>query len=162
MAQRSLDVAPDDLRAFQPCELDLEIAEAMLAGCILQQDIADHCRVHPSTVSKRLRDPVLCAWLSETVHRQIQHRLGLVDAAIFNRACGGDVRAADLLYKRFDQMTHRSVHVHLNTSIDFDPTTLSDDELDAHLRAYGSAKDVEFREVPPNGGSTKSDSEPED
>ena len=94
IAQRSLEVDPSDVDRYAPLEIDLKIAEAMLMGEITFAGIADHLELSAGTVSHRLSDPLTCAWVSRVVHRSIQNRLGMVDAAMLNKAVNGDTRAA--------------------------------------------------------------------
>lgn len=145
IAERSLIATPEEVRTYQPTELDLKIAEAMLSGLVLFQEIAAEVGVSPPTVSTRLKDPVACAWISRAVHQSIQHRLGLVDAAMMQRAVTGNVQAARLLYDRFHQMVHRSEAVVHNVN-HFDPSQLSDKELQqlVDAQAAKTAREVEF------------------
>lgn len=146
VADRTLSVDPRDIEAYVPTELDVRIAEAMLAGNITFKDIAEQVQVAAPTISKRMKDPLICAWVSRQVQRNIAHRLGMIDTAMFNRAVGGDVRAADLLYKRFDQVTKRSLHLHVRAGMDFEK--LSDDDLEALVKST-QKQEAEIIDVTP-------------
>ncbi|MCI0354835.1 MAG: hypothetical protein L0099_07340 [Acidobacteria bacterium] len=128
IAERSTQADPAEVRAYQPRELDVAVAEAMLAGAITQQELAAMVGCSPATVSHALRDPVVCGWVSMQVHKAIGMRLGLVDAAMLRRALGGDTRAADILYKRYGQMVERSLHAHV--TVPYDLTKMNDAELE--------------------------------
>lgn len=145
LAERAVSATPDQLRTYAPREIDLRIAEVLLSGqlpAVSFKAIAEELEVSPAFVSKTLKDPVACGWIFQSVHREIRHRLGMVDAAVFMRAAAGDVRAAALLYKRYGEMVDRSLHLHANVG-EFDPSALTDSDLDALIRAQG-AKDAEF------------------
>lgn len=127
ISERALVATEEAVRAFQPTELDLAITESMLRGKIYFKDIAEDLEMAPATISNQLKDVVACAWISQMVHSNIRHRLGFIDASMNGRALAGDVNAAKLMYKRYDQIVDRSV-VQVQ-KLDFDPTQLSDDEL---------------------------------
>lgn len=150
MAARSLDVDKDDIRSYLPTELDLQMAEAMIAGKSNFTEIAKHIGTDASIVSRAMKDPTRCAWLSDQLHRIVGKRMGLVDAALMLRALSGDVRAIKLYYERFDGIVHRSHVVH--TNIDFDPSQLTDADLDTVLRNEAAGSDiiidVEVEEAP--------------
>lgn len=133
IGQRALVCSPEDIRAYAPTPLDLKIAESMLGGCLLFKDIGEAIGINPDTVGRALKNPVRCGWISQAVHGMIRHRLGMVDAALMQRALSGDVRAIELAYKRFDQLTKRSAH--LNINLDFDPSKLPEEELDLIIAA---------------------------
>jgi DNA invertase Pin-like site-specific DNA recombinase len=115
IAKRALEVDPREVDLYNPRELDVQVAEAFLAGYVTYRGIAKMLDCPECAVKRVLKDPVMCAWVSRTVHRNIQHRLGLVDAAVLQRAMCGDTRAADLLYKRYGQMAN--VNVNLNANV---------------------------------------------
>lgn len=130
LAERALTVSPRDVDVYAPREFDLRVAEAMLAGAITFDAIAQVLEVDTQTVSRHLRDPLVCAWVSRVVHTHVQHRLGLVDAAMLSRAMAGDARAARLLYDRYGQMVNRSVNVNVSgRAADF--AKFDDADLDA-------------------------------
>lgn len=145
-SSRALEVSPEDVQTYTPDEQDTAIAEAMLMGEVSIRAIAHYADISESVVRRILSDPLRCAWVSHTVHSQIQHRLGIVDAAMLQRAVNGDTRAADLLYRRYGQMVNRQMHLH--ASMDF--SKLSDKDLDAMVK--GIARD---------DGSGDEDSSPE-
>lgn len=148
LAQRALDVDDDEIRAYGPTEMDLQMAEAMLSGCITFTQIAEQMGVDPSTVSRAMRNPVRCGWLSAQLQRIVSKRIGLVDAALMARALSGDVRAIKLFYERHGELIHRS---HVTTSrLDFDPAQLSDADLDIIIASEVTkgAKDAVFEVKP--------------
>ena len=149
IAERALNATPDQVRTYIPVELDWSIAEAMMAGGHSFQAIAEIIPgTSATTVSAAMRDAVRCAWISHAVHQMAIQRIGLIDAAMLQRAVAGDTKAAQLMYKRLDLMTDKKMvaHVHGHVS-DFDPTRLSDEDLDRVLEA-------EFKEIPKDGKPT--------
>ncbi len=132
ISERSLKVDPRHVDAYQPKEFDIQVAEAMLAGCITFQSIAEQLEMSSVTVGNHMKDPLRCAWISRAIHGNVQHRLGMVDAAMLNRAMAGDVRAADLLYKRYGEMINRSVNVNIGAGMDF--AQFDDKDLDAFVK----------------------------
>lgn len=147
ISQRSLLASEEQIRSFIPREIDLAIAEAYLSGCITFKEVAESIGVCASTVSDVLKDPVVCAWVSRHIHASAANRLGMVDAAMLKRALSGDVRAADLFYRRYGEMVHRSFAV--NVSAAYDVTKLSDKDLDAILAAQ--AHESRPKNPPANG-----------
>lgn len=133
LAQRGLAVQEEEIRTYAPSELDLLITESMLAGCLTFQEIADDLKIAPQTVSGRLKDPVTCAFISRRVHQLISFRLGLIDAAMMRRALAGDVRAAEVMYKRYGKDVKYNVNLNLGgQQLDH----LSDKALDALLARH--------------------------
>jgi len=143
IAQRALVCDQDDIRAYNPTELDLQIAEAMIAGNTAFNEIAETIECSPSHVSQAMKNPVACAWISAQVHKMCAYRLGQIDAAMMSRAVAGDVRAADLLYKRFGQIVQRQ-ETTVNHVNDFDATQLTDDQLNTLVANKGRTIDAEF------------------
>lgn len=143
--ERALQISPEAVKEYQPTEADLGILESMLSGAVNQVEIVNFTGLSPEVVKGVLRDNFACAWLSFNLHTLIRTRLGLVDAAVMNRALHGDISAAKLLYQRYNEMIER--HVHLTQRMDFDPTHLSDEELQQLLRNKQNANaiDVEFK-----------------
>lgn len=119
----------------------------MLAGALSFQDIAAEVGVSAHTIGAAMRNPVRCGWINMQIHQMVAHRLGAVDAAMINRAISGDVRAADLVYKRFGQIVKRmEITTHRS---DFDPTKLTDEQLERIVkRRTGAVVDAEFEEKP--------------
>jgi hypothetical protein len=154
IAARGMQVSEEEIRTFNPGASEQAIAEAMLAGCLTFQEIAEAIGKSPPWVSERLRDPLLCAWASRMVHQLISHKIGMIDSAMFQRALGGDVRAADLLYKRYGAAADIKLNVNVGAD-NFD--LMSDTALDALLaraRIKGEVIDVpkksgNVRDVPP-------------
>lgn len=134
VATRALAVDPEELRSYQPSELDVYIAEALLTGSTTYKEIAADITaacgetVSAPVVGRRLRDPLACAWACRAVHNAIHHRLGMIDAAMVRRAMAGDVRAADLIYKRYGKMASINISVNAQAG-EIDLTKLSDEQL---------------------------------
>lgn len=138
-----MHVSEEEIRTFQPGASEQEIAEAMLAGALTFQEIADAIGKSPPWVSERLKDPLLCAWASRMVHQHISNRIGMIDSAMFRRAIAGDVRAADLLYKRYGAAADIKLNVNVGAGDNLD--LMSDRALDALLaraRIRGEVIDV--------------------
>lgn len=126
LAQRSLVADPQEVQVYQPREVDLLIAEAMLAGNVFQGDIAKHVGRSENVVREVLKDPTVCAWISQQIHRSIAMRLGTVDSAMFNSAISGNVQAAKLVYERFGEIVKR---IHIDSRRSQDMSSLSTEEL---------------------------------
>lgn len=144
LAKRALHVDDDEIRCYVPTELDLQMAEAMLTGATTFTAVAEQMGCDPSTVSRAMKDPVRCGWISMQLQRIVSKRIGLVDAALLSRALGGDVRAIKLFYERHGELVHRS-HI-TTTRLDFDPAQLTDDDLDVIIASERArhAKPAEF------------------
>jgi hypothetical protein len=132
IAERGMVVREADIRSYLPGEQDLLIAEAMLGGALTFAEIAESIGRAPATVSEALKCPILCAWVSRAVHQQIHTRLGMLDAAMYRRALGGDVRAYEALMKRYGQA--KSLHLNVNVGAD-NLDHLDDAALDTLLQA---------------------------
>jgi hypothetical protein len=133
IATKALVVSPRDVDVYAPRELDLRIAEAMLAGAITYKAIGEILEESPPAIARYMRDPLVCAWISRTVHGHVQHRLGMVDAAMLNRAMAGSTSAAKLLYERYGQMVQRSVNINIGgKGVDF--SKFEDADLDAFIK----------------------------
>ena len=151
IAERALNVTDADIRGYQPSSRDVEIAEVLLSGTLSSLSfaaIADELGCTAPVISARLKNGITCAWIYKMVHEQITHRLGMVDAAMFARATAGDVRAATLIFTRYGKLVDRR-HVHITGS--FDPTQLSDEDLDRLITRHESnkAQDAEFTKETP-------------
>jgi hypothetical protein len=143
-------VQEEDIRTFVPGDADLLIAEAMLGGALTFQEIAESIERSPAFVSEKLKDPVLCAWVSRGVHAQIATRLGMIDAAMYRRALGGDVRAADLLYKRYGAAADIKLNVNVGQE-NFD--LMSDDALNALLNRRLQERTIDVTPPPRDVGN---------
>lgn len=141
IAQRGMTVSEDEIRLYQPGEMDLLICEAMLSGALTFQEIAESIGRSPPTVSNHLKDPVLCAWISRAVHQQIHTRLGMLDAAMFRRALAGDVRAYEALMKRYGKSANLNITAHVGGGENYD--LMSDKALDALLKRRTAAAAVD-------------------
>jgi len=148
VSARALTVDPAELRKFQPTEMDVYLAEAMLIGAIsfkeLAEKISEACgeRIHPATVSKHMRNPLTCAWVCQQVHRSIGHRLGMIDAAMVRRAIGGDTRAADLIYKRYGKMASVNINIAAQVGPGIDYEQLTMEQLEKIARHEGKILDI--------------------
>jgi DNA-binding transcriptional ArsR family regulator len=139
LAERSLEVAPEDIRDYCPREIDYEIAEVMASGvCGSFTEIAEALKKSPSTVAAALRDPLSCAWISDQVHRSVYYRKGLVDASLVRRALQGDVRAIELYYKMYGKLITKSVTAHISFG---DVTKFTDEQIDKLVEAE-AARDM--------------------
>lgn len=140
ICERALSVTDDDLRAYQPREIDVRIAEAFLAGACTFAGAAEMIGVGPDTVSNVMTDGLPCAWVAQQVRRCIAQRLGLVDAAVLGRALGGSVEAAKLVYQRWEGMRDSQVQINVG-QINYEQ--LSDADLDLVIAARrGKVLDV--------------------
>jgi hypothetical protein len=148
IAQRAFLVTDDDVRTYAPSELDLEIAGTLLSGTVAFKDIAEALGRSPAAISARLKNNVCCAWLSKHVGEQIQHRLGLIDSAMMMRALGGDVRAAEVMYRRLGQDKRYNVNVNVGT---MNYEDMSDDALNALMKTVlqRTATDVQAEVIDP-------------
>jgi DNA-binding transcriptional ArsR family regulator len=133
LAERSLEIAPEDVRDYNPREIDYEIAEVMAAGVSGSfAAIAEALEKSPGVVSQALRDPLSCAWIADQVHRTVHYRKGLVDASLVRRALQGDVRAIELYYKMYGKLIEKKVHAHVSFG---DVTKFTDADLDRLVEA---------------------------
>jgi len=132
IAERGLDVSDMEIRTFAPRKVDMEIVQAMLEGAITYKEIAESTGNCPAMISQALKDPIACAWASQTTHKLIGTRLGQIDAAMHRRAVGGDVPAAKLMYDRYDHSFQRHLVGHV--VLPWDPSKLSNSDLDAFLK----------------------------
>ncbi|MEE8522147.1 MAG: hypothetical protein V3S83_12370 [Gemmatimonadota bacterium] len=151
LAVRSLQADPEAVRAYHPLEIDLRIAESLLGGKYFQKDIASDLEVSKTAVREVFADPVRCAWISQQITVIARHRMGMVDAALMNKALAGDVRAMQLYFKRHDQLVDRHHHTISKSGIDLAQYT--DDELATIARHYEQkqlreATPVEIEEKP--------------
>ena len=131
IAERALTASPDELVAYKPRELDLQICEAMLSGCMSFRDIAESIGCSSQLVSRTMRDPLVCGWVSRHLDHQVNQRLGLVGVAMLNRALNGNVPAAKLLLERYGKMINRTAVMHMNAGVDY--AKLTDDDLAAFI-----------------------------
>jgi hypothetical protein len=124
-------VDPGELRSYRPAELDVYIAEAMLTGATSFKEIAANISeacgetVGAQVVSKRLRDPLPCAWACQQVHRSIGHRLGMIE-----------------IYKRYGKMANVNINISAQgPGIDYEQ--LSDEQLERIAKHKGRVLDIE-------------------
>jgi hypothetical protein len=109
---RAADVDEYEVLRHTPSSYDLAIAEGLVAGHISVQAISDHSGKDYDGIRRTLQDPVSAAWISKQVSRQVQHRLGLVDAALFRAAVSGHIAAIKLFYERFDKLAPTRTEQH--------------------------------------------------
>jgi hypothetical protein len=126
MVENALVVDPGEVERHIPTEAEVAIAKAYLSGKVKIADLAKTAEVSLEHVRKILGDPVTCAWICGIIHRNVQHRLGMIDAAMLNRAINGDCRAAEILYKRYNQMKNIHVHGHIVAGMDYGKLTDED------------------------------------
>jgi len=138
MFERALIAPVEDVEAYQPTPMALDVADAYLSGCRTHAEIEEHTGHARATISKTMRDPVVCAWISKNLHAAVQQRLGLIDAAMFSTAVAGNVPAAKLCFERYGQITKKQEvrHVHTGTGIPFDEMPTEDLEQIAKSRGY--------------------------
>lgn len=134
--QRAESVTPEQLAAYEGTPYDVEIADALVAGESSITAIAKYRGVTKQVISAVFADPVRTAWISRQVHARLKNLVGVVDAAIFRRACGGDTAAARLFYERFDIMTaaaagaaHQHLHLDLRKMSVDDLRSIAADKL---------------------------------
>lgn len=126
----ALSVTPHDVAGFIPTERELSVAEALLDGQLTPSAIQAATDLTLAEVKSVFGDPVAMAWISRQIDQLCQHRLGLVDAAMFARAVAGDVTAAKLVYERVGKIRKLgavNVFSHGNTQINL--SGLSNDDL---------------------------------
>lgn len=148
MWEKVSTVTAREVAAYLPRYVDLAIAEALTLGATTPQEIQQLAGVQVSHVREALLDPIAAAWISAQVAAQIQHRTGLVDAALFSRALTGDTAAMRLFFERFKQHTSRTEVVH---SKGMDYARLSDEDLDRILAERSltiEAKVIPTQEAP--------------
>ena len=162
LAERSLDVSDEEVRLYQPTELDLQLAEAFMGGARTFKEVAEQLSLHPATVSAAMKDPVRCAWLSGQLHRIVAKRIGMVDTALYLRAMSGDVRAMDLYYRRHGEIVTRTMNIHAHGRLEFDPSQLTDEQLQkmvaSEAKKEGLVIDVHVKapDAPQDGSGGKS------
>jgi len=135
LADRAVRAREDDVRAFVPDDLDVQMVQAMLLGCVSGKAVAESVEVSAPTVSKRLRDPVRAAWISRELTHAVRQTIGLVHASMLARALGGNVPAARLLMERFDKLAATHLHLHAHQPGAIDVTKLSDADLERLVEA---------------------------
>lgn len=146
IAKKSLSISPEDVATYTPREIDVMIAEAMISGCLSQEQIAEHIKRSRGLVSRALKDNLACAWISTQVRKHIAFRLGNVDVALYAKCLEGNVRAMEVFYKQFDRIVDRSVHVHAHLS-GFDPTQLSEDDLDKIIASKMRGREAKYETI---------------
>lgn len=132
MWRDALSVEDREVEQYIPREIDLCIAELILAGHTSIAAMARECAGEFTTrqLSEQLQDPVVAAWISRQINAHVSARLGVVSAAMYAQACAGNVAAAELCFKRFGQLINRS-QVVVHKGIDY--SKLTDRDLDAVL-----------------------------
>lgn len=149
-----------DVDAYKPTPAAGEVALALLAGATSIVDLVKFTGLPDTAVKEVLALPVAMAWVSRQVKAQFTHRAGLVDAALFQRACNGDVNAISLFYKRFDLLAdERRVRVEFSGGVDLRAVPTQD--LEYIVRDRVKSLPAEFRllqagageEVPGAGGA---------
>ena len=126
--RRAAYVTPQEIAAYVPTELDFHLGEALVGGHLTLTELANACGVPPTTIREALASPVRMAYLSGVVQAHFQHRLAMVDAALFQRAMAGDIRAIQLFLERHGKLSkHIQVNHHYSGGVDL--KTVSDEEL---------------------------------
>lgn len=132
LASAALLVTKDDLRLYEPDELDIAIAQGFLAGHISVPEISEFCSRAECTVRKRLQNPTSFAWIAQQVSSLIHTRIGQVDAALLRKAVQGHVEAIKLFYQRFGKLADLKIVAHGNLG---DLSNYSDADLDAAIQS---------------------------
>lgn len=158
LAQAALAVSRDDIREYRPGALDVEIAQAMLQGCISVPEIATAAGRTDSTIRHRLKDPIAFAWIADKVSSLIYTRIGQVDAALLAEACRGNVKAMELYYKRFGKLAELKIVAHGSLG---DLSQYSDSDLDRTIAAE-LKQNPGLLEPSPSQSSTVVDVTPEE
>jgi len=147
--ERGLTAPEKEVAQFKPDWDDRLILEAMLNRAMRHEDIAKMTGIPEPEVTKRLLDPVRCAYLSQQAVQVVQQRGGLVTAAVYAKAIQtGDPAAARLVLQQLGELVpeearveHRHSHAHLHF------TEMSDEQLSTFIaekeRELGRVHDVE-------------------
>jgi hypothetical protein len=129
----ALDVSEAEIAGHIPTELDAAVAEALLAGHLTTEKIAESLGRPQTEVAALISSPVAMAWISRAMYQVLNHRLALVDAAMFTRAVSGDVSAAKLVYERVRALDNaKRVDVHYSGGVNFSAMTTEDLERILH------------------------------
>jgi hypothetical protein len=159
--ERALLADPGEVVAFQWDNLDLLIAEGMIRGAASLVDLEAFCGAPADTLKHRLLDPVRCAWLAQKIESAVGQRLGMVYAALFQRAVStGDPNAARLLLQQFGKLSAEPTRRTETLDVRIDLTGLTKDELEKFAkekaRELGLIQPAEYtvkevaKEAPPN------------
>jgi hypothetical protein len=114
--------------AFQPTPDDIKVGEAISAGLVHVPSITAAAGIEKAAVMAVLNNPVAMLWISQRIEALFRYRAGLVDAALFMRAVGGDVTAIKLFFERHKIMSQEK-NVNLNVTGGIDVRGLPTDEL---------------------------------
>lgn len=144
--ERGLTAPAAEIAQFKPDWDDRLILEAMLNRAMKHADIAQMTGIEEKEVTRRLLDPVRCAYLSQQAVNLVQQRGGLVTAAVYAKAIQtGDPAAARLVLQQLgelvpehSQVEHRHAHVHMQ----YEQMT------DEQLRAFIAEKERALNQKP--------------
>lgn len=143
--EAALDVSEQDVARYVPTKVDVDVGEALLAGQLTIEEVANFAGHTPLAVRRTLTNPVAMAWVSRQIHNLFRHRAGVVDAALYQCAVRGDVNAIKLFYQRMGQlMDEKTVRHVYSGGVRLD--TLSEDELRLMIKDKNAAL-AEFRVI---------------
>jgi hypothetical protein len=126
----------------------MQVTEGLLAGMSTPQDLATFAGVSKTAITDLLRDSVAMAWVSKQVYGLMEHRLGLVDAALFNLAVAGNLTAIRTVYDRLGKLQHtQEVNHHHNYSGGIDLTALTLEDLRKLVTDKNRTVDAEFKVI---------------
>jgi hypothetical protein len=95
--------------------------EALLAGATTQLQLSDYTGLPCPTIRQILSSPQSMAWISRRTHEMLALCSGVVDAALYSRATGGDIPAIRLFLERH-QYLQRDQAPTVNIKLDHLPT----------------------------------------
>jgi hypothetical protein len=136
--ERACVATTEEVDDFAWDSYDLELTEAFATwgGMATNQQLAEHTGLSPDAVQTRLRVPVRCAWIAQQLYRVIPQRLGLIWGVMYGRAMAGDIKAAKLVFERFEplfapQDKKPITATQINVSGDLNLSKLTDEDLAA-------------------------------
>jgi hypothetical protein len=112
---------PSPTQDYQPTSDDTLVAEALLAGATTPLQLSDYTGLSCPTIRTLLSSPQTMAWISCKVRELLTLSVGVVDAALYSRATGGDVPAIRLFLERH-QFLQRDTAPTVNIKLDHLPT----------------------------------------
>lgn len=141
--ERALEVSDIDVAKFIPSKAVIDVGEALLAGQLSVEMIANFSGHTPLVVRHVMVNPVAMAWISRQIHQLFRHRAGIVDAALYQRAVAGDVNAIKLFYFRMGQLAdEKTVHHTYSGGVRLD--TLNDEDLRKLIKDKNATLPAEF------------------
>jgi len=144
--ERAVSVTERDIAAFIPTDDVISIGESVLAGAQTLDVFCKMTGLKVPEVKAVLGNPVAMAWISKQIYHLFQHRAAIIDAALYQRAAGGDVQAIKLFYERMGQLD-RTQNINVNYSGGVNIQALADDELERIVREKRRLLPAEFRRL---------------